>query len=65
MVALPVSGGWQVFIPFQGYRDGRGIKINIDNPNDVNLCWHLCIGLVLLKHEYISSVSDLVHVLFL
>lgn len=64
MVVLLVFGGWQVFIFFQGYRDGRGIKINIDNLNDVNLCWYLCIGLVFFKYEYIFLVFDFVYVLF-
>lgn len=38
---------------------------NVNGPGDISLCWRLCLGLVLLKHEYITSVSDLVHVLFL
>lgn len=68
-VASPGSRGWRMLIPFQDVfyrlRGGGRIKINVDIPSDVSLYWRLCVGLVLLEHEYISSVSDLAHVLFL
>lgn len=53
MVALPVSRGWRVLIVFYRLGDGGGIIISVDNPSDVSLCWHLCIGLLLLEHKYI------------
>lgn len=69
MVALVVTRGWGVRISFQDCLletgDGGGIRISVDNPSDTSLYWCLCIGLVLLEHEYISLVSGLVCVFFL
>lgn len=43
MVALPASRGYRVLTPFQGFLlqigEGGGIKINVDNPSDVSLCY--------------------------
>lgn len=68
MVALVVPRGWRVQISFLkhvsyrlGMVEGSESVLIIQV---IPVCWCLCIGLVLLEHEYISLVSGLVCVYF-